>query len=176
MGVGFTGGSLTGRPATGTGNAYPLVFEATNTGGTVDQNFTLTVHEAPAITSTNAATFVVGTPGRFTVMASGFPDSTLSESGALPSGVTFTDNGNGTATLAGPAGAGTGGTYPLTITAHNGAGPDATQNFTLTVHEAPAITSTNAATFVVGTPGRFTVMASGFPDSTLSESGALPSG
>ena len=58
--------------------------------------------------------------------------------------MTFTDNGNGTATLAGTPAAGTGGTYPLTITATNGVLPDATQSFTLTVNQAtqaPAITS-----------------------------------
>ena len=47
--------------------------------------------------------------------------------------MTFVDNGNGTATLAGTPAAGTGGTYALTITAANGVLPDATQSFTLTV-------------------------------------------
>ena len=37
--------------------------------------------------------------------------------------MTFTDNGDGTATLAGTPAAGTGGTYPLTITAANGTAP-----------------------------------------------------
>ena len=63
----------------------------------------------------------------------GFPTSALTETGALPAGVTFVDNGDGTATLAGTPAAGTGGTYPLTITAANGVTPDATQSFTLTV-------------------------------------------
>ncbi len=47
----------------------------------------------------------------------------LTETGALPSGITFTDNGDGTATIAGTAASGTGGSYPLTITPPNGAGP-----------------------------------------------------
>ena len=55
-------------------------------------------------------------------------------SGALPAGVTFVDNANGTATLAGTPGAGTGGQYPITFTAANGIAPDAVQNFTLTVN------------------------------------------
>ena len=71
----------------------------------------------------------------------GFPTSALTETGALPTGVTFVDNGDGTATLAGTPAAGTGGTYALTITAANGVTPDATQSFTLTVDQAPAITS-----------------------------------
>ena len=55
--------------------------------------------------------------------------------------MTFVDNGDGTATLAGTPAAGTGGTYPLTITAANSVLPDATQSFTLTIAQAPAITS-----------------------------------
>jgi hypothetical protein len=45
----------------------------------------------------------VGTAGTFTVVAHvGFPTATtLTEAGSLPAGVTFTDNGDGTATLAG---------------------------------------------------------------------------
>ena len=66
----------------------------------------------------------------------GYPVAALSETGALPSGVTFVDNGNGTATLSGTPAAGTGGIYPITITATNGVTPDATQTFTLTVDQA----------------------------------------
>ena len=47
-----------------------------------------------------------------------------------PAGVTFVDNGNGTATLSGTPAAGTGGVYSITITAANGVSPDATQSFT----------------------------------------------
>lgn len=91
------------------------------------------VGQAPAITSATSTTFTVGTAGSFTVTATGFPAPTLSKSGTLPSGVTFVDNGNGTATLAGTPATGTAGTYPLTITAANGFLPNATQSFTLTV-------------------------------------------
>ena len=63
-------------------------------------------NQAPAITSANTAAFRVGTPGNFSVTTTGFPNSTLSESGTLPSGLTFTNNGDGTATLAGTPAAG----------------------------------------------------------------------
>ena len=52
----------------------------------------------------------------------------------MPGGVTFVDNGNGTATLGGTPAAGTAGTYPLVITASNSVGSPANQNFTLTVN------------------------------------------
>ena len=69
--------------------------------------------------------------------------------------------------VAGTPGAGTGGTYPLTITAVNGIVPNATQSFTLTVNQAPAITSANSTTFIVGAVGSFNVIATGFPESSF---------
>jgi len=111
------------------------------------------------------------------VLTSGYPTPTITESGALPGGVTFVDNGDGTASLAGTPSSGTGTVYPLTLTASDGGlDPDATQNFVLTVDQAPAITSSNAATFTVSSGGSFTMTTTGFPISTLSESGALPTG
>jgi hypothetical protein len=172
-----TTGALSGTPAAGTGGTYPIAITATNgVSPNATQNFTLTVNQAPAVTSTNSATFVVGTAGGFTVTGTGFPRPALSETGALPGGVTFVDNGNGTAALSGTPTAGTAGAYPITITASNGIGSNAVQNFTLTVNQAPAITSANNATFTVGTAGAFTVTATGAPIPTLSESGTLPSG
>lgn len=132
--------------------------------------------EAPAITSAGSTTFVEGSAGTFTVTTTGFPTPSIGVTGALPSGVTFTDNGDGTATLAGTPAAGTAGTFPVTFTAANGVPPDATQNFTLTVNAAPAITSANSTTFVVGSAGAFTVTTTGRPTPSLSESGALPTG
>jgi sugar lactone lactonase YvrE len=129
------------------------------------------VNQAPAVTSTNAATFTVGTTGSFAVTATGFPAPTVTESGALPSGVTFAAG-----VLSGKPAAATGGIYMITFTASNGISPSAVQTFTLTVDQAPAITSKNTTTFSVGTPGSFTVTATGFPAPAFTESGALPSG
>lgn len=87
------------------------------------------VNTAPAITSANSATFQVGVAGRFTVTATGSPPLTLSESGALPNGVTFTAATGvlaGTPTISG--------SYPLQFTASNGVTPNAVQSFTLTVN------------------------------------------
>ncbi len=85
------------------------------------------------IASKDAATFTVGTPGTFTVTATGTPTPKFTPDGSWPSGVTFTDNGDGTATLSGTPAPGTKGPYKVTIKAHNGVGQDQTQNFTLTV-------------------------------------------
>jgi hypothetical protein len=145
------------------------------------QTFTLTINQAPSITSGNAATFTVGTAGTFTVTTSGgFPTPVLlSETGALPANVTFVDQGNGTALLSGTPVAGTGGSYVITIkAANNDNSLSTTQTFTLTVKEAPMITSGNATTLTVGTAGSFTVTTTpGNPAATtLTEIGALPDG
>jgi hypothetical protein len=167
-------GVLSGTPAAGTGGTHAITFTAHNgVGKNATQRFTLTVDQAPAITSANEKTFTVGTVGSFTVTATGFPAPTLSETGALPSGVTFN---SATGVLSGTPAPGTGGTHAITITAHNGVGKNATQTFTLTVDQAPAITSANETIFTVGIAGSFTVTATGFPAPTLSETGALPSG
>ena len=169
--------TLSGTPTTA--GTYAMALTAVNTYGAADQTLTVTVQQAPAITSASSATFTVGTAGSFSVTSTGSPAATFTESGALPSGVTFTSNGNGTATLAGTPAAGTNGSYPITITAANGVGSNATQSFTLTVNAAataPAITSASSATFTVGTAGSFSVTSTGSPAATFTESGALPSG
>jgi hypothetical protein len=165
-------GVLSGTPASGTQGPYPIVITASNgVSPNATQNFTLTVGLAPAITSANNTTFTVGTAGAFTVTATGSPAPTFSETGPLPTGVTLSSAG----VLSGTPGAGTGGTYPITITAQNGATPNATQNFTLTVNQAAAITSANMATFTVGSNGTFTVTTTGSPKPTLSiPNGSLP--
>jgi hypothetical protein len=95
--------------------------------------------QAPAITSADNTTFTVGTGGTFTLTATGDPALVFTASGTLPSGVSFTDNHDGTATLAGTPAVGAGGIYLVTLTASNGFAPDAVQTFTLTVIETPAI-------------------------------------
>ena len=131
------------------------------------QNFSLVVQLAPSITSPSTTTFTVGTVGTFNVATTGAPAPGLTIVGTLPTGISLVDNGNGTGTLSGTAAAGTGGSHAFTIQASNGAGSPATQAFTLLVEEAPLLTSPDAATFVVGTLGTFTVTTSGSPAPTI---------
>ena len=156
------------------GGSYPHVHGRQRRGSNATQNFTLTITQAPAITSANNTTFTVGTAGSFTVTATGNPAPNLSETGTLPAGVTFNTS---TGVLSGTPAAGTGGTYPITFTAANGVDANATQSFTLTINQVPAaITSANNTTFTVGTAGSFNVTATGNPAPNLSETGTLPSG
>ncbi|WP_348789223.1 putative Ig domain-containing protein [Leifsonia sp. NPDC080035] len=158
------------------GNRYRATF--TSTAGSASTEATLTVTLTPGITSAAGASFAIGSAGTFTVTTTGSPVPALRTGTTLPSWLGFTDNGDGTATIAGTPPAGSGGAYPIAITAANGALPDATQDFVLTVPEQPAITSAAATTFTVGASGSFTITtAPGYPAlRTLAVSGALPSG
>jgi uncharacterized protein YjbI with pentapeptide repeats len=104
----------------------------------------IVVGTPPTITSAASTTFTAGSAGTATVAATGYPTPSIFEAGALPAGVTLTDNGNGSATLAGTPASGSGGVYPITVTAANGIKPDATQSYTLTIN-APTTTSVGAS-------------------------------
>ena len=146
------------------------VYTAGNTAGdgsgtaTVDNatvSVTIDIGAPPAITSSNNATFTLGAAGTFNVTTSGSPTPSISQSGALPSGVSFHDNGNGTGTLSGtPTQAGTFNT--ITFTASNGFLPNATQTFTLTVSQAStsiAVTNVNPASEAYGQDVQVTITA-----------------
>lgn len=169
-------GILSGTAAKGVGGNFPLKFQAsTGVGTPATQDFTLVVSDGPVITSPNRATFIAGTPGTFTFTASGFPAPSYSIlSGTLPSGLTL--NGT-TGVLSGTPAADAGGFYPLVVEANNGVGIPGKQNFTLAVNQSPVITSANNTTFLVGTPGSFTITSTGFPARTYSiTAGKLPTG
>ena len=114
---------------------YELTTQMADQSGGVflKTQLSMQLQDPPAVTSADATTFTPGVPSSFTVTTSGDPVPALQQSGALPGGVTFTDNGDGTATVAYDGTATTAGPYPITITASNGVSPDAMQNFTLTM-------------------------------------------
>jgi hypothetical protein len=162
--------TLSGTP-TQEGVFHIELTAANGVGSSAVQHFTLTVDAAAKITSDNATTFTEGSAGSFTVIVTGTPKPNLSESGALPEGVSFdaaTGELSGTPTQQGE--------YPITLEASNGVGASAVQRFTLTVDNAPAITSEDNATFTEGHEGSFPVTATGFPNPTVTEAGTLPDG
>lgn len=178
--------TIYGTPTTG--GIYTSTATATN--GVVpdaSQAFTLTVEarEAPQFMSPNTGTLMAGIANQLKIDVSGQPTPVLTwstDSGTLPAGVTFHDNG--ACSPAVPAGC-TGsaflggiptqnGTYTLTITAANGVEPNATQTFTLIV-DANAGTGTQPAitlqpvsvTVNEGELANFSAAASGNPMPTV---------
>jgi hypothetical protein len=166
-------GTLTGTPTQS--GSFKLTFLAANLeviGAPVQQVFTLNVDQPPQFTTLPSAKFSVGRAATFSIKTVGFPPGALTKSGALPAGLTYTDNGDGTGKISGTPAAGTGGIYHLTISAAGGG----TQNFALTVLQPAAITSAASASFTIGSPGTFIVTSTGFPTDVLTESGKLPTG
>jgi hypothetical protein len=144
-------------------------------GSAVDIGSVETGAAAPAITSPDPSGFTLGTFGTFTIATTGNPVPAISETNSLPPGLTFTDNGNGTATLFGTPQSD--GEYPLTIQANNGSAIISQQSFTLTINQAIAFTSSGATTLLDGRVGRFAISTSAYPIATISlANGALPSG
>lgn len=92
--------------------------------------------QAPTITSAPNAIFSTSVTNSFTVVVPGYPVPSIQEGGTLPSGVSFTDEGNGTAILSGTPTLGSVGTYTLTLSAVNGVSPAAAQTFSLIVSNA----------------------------------------
>ena len=138
---------------------------------------------APVITSAGFVQVELREPVDFTVTATGTPTPTLAELGQLPAGITFTDNGNGTATLGGevtdPAVAAPPplNSYFLLLEASNGVGTPYIQLFEINVGSAPStpsFASADSDTEAVGVPFSFTVNTYGYPAPVLTEKGHLP--
>ena len=168
-------GIVSGTPTVAGTFLFTATVTASDGAGSMSQSFSLVVNQPFAITSPNATTFTEGAAGIFSVTTNGEHLPSFSESGSLPSGVTFVDNGDGTASISGTPALGSVGSYPVTIVATSDLGASA-QSFTLVVDQAFAITSPNTAAFSEGTGGSFTVTTNGSPAPSFSESGALPSG
>jgi large repetitive protein len=132
---------------------------------------------ATSITTPGSATFTAGQGGVAKLVATGSPDPTWTESGALPAGVNFSSAGGGTAALVVGSSAAPG-TTTFTATANNGVGSPVSQTFTLTINpvNGPTFTSATSVGFTVGTGGAFQVTANGAPVPLLSAPGPLPAG
>jgi hypothetical protein len=170
---------ISGTPTNGAGGEYDVLVTATNgVGSDATTPVHVVVNEAPELTGPTTARFVAGTSSTIGFAADGYPQATLTRSGALPTGVTFVDNGNGTATLSGAAAPGTEGTYNVTITASNGINPDAVIHLVLTVVPPVKITTSSLPNAAVGTAyGAQIIATGGQPGYTFSlASGSLPAG
>ncbi|MGH9081812.1 MAG: Ig-like domain repeat protein, partial [Acidimicrobiales bacterium] len=172
-------------PATTT--AASLALTATSSAGTATQSFSLAIGTAPEFTSlaSDTATFVAGDLSTYTFSATGEPTPALTctISGTtcsvanLPAGLTFTDNGDGTATLAGTPTAT--GTTTLTVTASDGVGSSATSTLAVSVDTTPAFTGTSQTasctspsgstsdTLQADSAGTWTLCASGSPSPSI---------
>ena len=123
---------------------------------------TLTVQQAPAITSVASANFSVNTAGSFTVVATGSPAPTFSvTAGTFPPWASLNST---TGVISGTPTNNTGSPFNFTLTAANAVAPAATQAFVLTVQNGAAISTqpTNTGVALNGT-AQISVVATGTP-------------
>jgi len=131
--------------------------------------------EAPTFTSPARMDLTVTVPMvlfAITTKATTSPTPVLSISGALPAGITFHDNGDGTGQLSGtPTAAGT---KVVTVRASNGISPDATQALSVAVSAGvrpawikPDWHDPDIPTFPRFAAASFDFVASGFPSPVL---------
>ena len=164
--------TLAGSPASTADGVSHVTLSLSSPLGVVTQAFTLTVESPPVITSASSAAFTVAQPSSFSVTATGFPLAALSLTPVsptigLPSGLTFVDNGNGTATIAGTPDAGSDGTYDFTVTASatklaDSSTRSVTQDLTLSVTGlAPQAITFTSSTASTSTGGTYQVTATG---------------
>jgi hypothetical protein len=123
---------LSGTAPVGTSGSYSIALSATNAAGTATSTLTVSMNEAPAITSGNSVSVQRGVAmTAFVITTTGFPVPTVTATG-LPTGLSV-KTVNGQKVISGTPAAGDAlGTYAVTITATNTKGT-ATQAFTLTL-------------------------------------------
>jgi hypothetical protein len=182
-----------GTPAAGTAGSYTLTLLAKNGAGEVRQTFTLKAGTAPVFSSVPPLVFREGVQKTITIVTTGAPPpsihldagivcptlDTCAPGGgpSLPSGLTFTDLGNGTATISGTpgAGTGTGGIVIIaeqTLSATNISGATS-QKVSVRVRPPLTITSPASTTFGIGVSNSFTVRTTGGPQ-TITVDGSRP--
>ena len=146
-------------------------LESADGGIAIGSKMTVSIGRPPVFTSSNAVAWVAGAPSQtFQITATGIPSPTITLSGTLPAGVTFTP-GN-PAKLTGSTSAS--GVYPLKFTATGSR--SVTQNFTFTVGSVPDITSPNSAVFTAGQPATFTITTTGSPTPIVVTGLSIPAG
>jgi hypothetical protein len=158
----------------------------------LDEQLPHTQANVPPLTFTSdvGTEFQVGTAGTFDVTTermTGTPTPKITSTSNIPDGLVFTDNENGTATLAGTATVD--GTTTLSITATTG-DETITEDFLVTITGpgisssstdvapavAPTFTSNDAASIGLGGGVSVTVSATGTPESTLTLDPNAPEG
>lgn len=132
--------TLSGVPADGSGGRYTLLLSAHGAGGNASQHLTLTVNQPPNFAKADGGTLyaVAFKHDNTPITTSGYPSPTITESGALPSGMSFKAFANGTALISGtPQLLGSPGDFVITLTASNSSG---TATKTITVLTGDAVT------------------------------------
>ncbi len=143
---------LSGTPANADVGTHPVSLLVTDTGGLTDtRQFTITVanvNDAPVFTSTPPSTATIGSAYTYTITVEDVDagDVLTITAPLLPAWLTFTDNGDGTATLTGTPATDDAGDNPVTLQVSDGT-TTVSQQFGILVSE-PAGAGQNILIFL----------------------------
>ena len=143
---------------------HTVTITATNgVGAPAVQTLTVVVGFAPALAAPTSAHLTVGHGGDIRFFAFGYPVPSLTVIGALPAGMTFVDNGDGTGALTGTPATASTGLYNIEVTATNPFGAS-TRTVTIDVHGLPraapiTVTNPGAQTSTTGTAASLAIAA-----------------
>jgi len=156
---------ISGTPPAGSSATYnaTVFLAADGVAGSVQQNFAITIIGTPVFTSANSFSAQVGQITVFTIGTA--QTATFTMSGQPATGTVFASNPSGlnsSASLTATPVIGSGGIYPLEITATNSYGT-ATQYLTENILEAPSISSVPTSKLMVGQNRELFITANGFP-------------
>ena len=135
----------------------------------------LSVGQVPVLDEVDPVTAPVGTPLTVDIASTGIPVSALTATG-VPAWLTFTDAGDGTATLTGTPALTDAGSVGITVTADNGFGTDQVTVDITVVGALPAFLGAMVATVDRGEPVDITIATTGTPAPTIAATGPVPAG
>ena len=92
--------TIAGTP-TGPAGRTTVAVTAQNTAGSTTETLAVTVQQGPGFLERTPLTFVAGDFASLPIRTTGFPAASIAVEGELPAGLTFADNGDGTAMIAG---------------------------------------------------------------------------
>ncbi len=178
-----TSATLVGTPGNGAVGSHAVQLTVRDSSQvSVSQSFTIVVtnvNDAPTITSTARTSATEDSAYSYNISASDVDrGDSVSISGNHPGWLTLTDNGNGSATLAGTPGNAQVGTHNIILKVTDTAGAFVEQSFTVTVanvNDLPGFTSAPVTSAQQGATYSYSIRASD-PDAgdTLSITGTYP--
>jgi Putative Ig domain/Malectin domain/Bacterial Ig domain len=180
-------GTLTWTPGFDTAGLYPITLTVTDSNGQASAlPLTITVNNTnrtPVLAAISNQNVNEGALLTLNITANDSDNDPIGlTASGLPSGATFTDNGNGTATLAWTPGPNDAGLYPITVTATDSNAANTQKSFTITVADTntnlpPTLAAINNPTMNEGVPFTLTVNATDSNGQTITLSATgLPTG
>jgi len=150
-GTGTLSTTLTVSPTSGKAGTYPITLTLSDGTNTTTQTFLVTVTSAATVNAPTTRLVDEGQALTFNVNATSTSGGTFTlTANNLPSGATFTDQGNNSGTFTWTPSSTQSGTYAITFVAHTPQGCTATATTIVTVRNVPTTGGPHAIATMIG--------------------------